>query len=116
MMPFPLAGSRVYIVLSVFAFLYFLIVYYLPLYFQVIDGVSVAMNGVQNLPLMLGVTVSMVASGAYISVTGIAAAILVFRTALLRTEQALGGRIGKSPLDTLRQAVKMENFYSGGAV
>ncbi|KAI4279705.1 MAG: hypothetical protein L6R35_006038 [Caloplaca aegaea] len=86
MLPFRLAGNRVYIVSSVFAFFfsgaYFLIIYYLPLYFQVIDGVSAAMSGVRNLPLILAVTVSMIASGAYISVTGIAAPILVVGTAL----------------------------------
>ncbi|KAL8650558.1 MAG: hypothetical protein Q9210_003750 [Variospora velana] len=86
MLPFRLAGNRVYIVSSVFAFFfsgaYFLIIYYLPLYFQVIDGVSAAMSGARNLPLILAVTVSMIASGAYISVTGIAAPILVVGTAL----------------------------------
>lgn len=86
MVPFRLAGTRVYIVSSVFAFFfsgaYFLIIYYLPLYFQVIDGVSAAMSGVRNLPLILAVTVSMIASGAYISVTGIAAPILIVGTAL----------------------------------
>lgn len=40
------------------------------------------MSGVRNLPLILAVTVSMIASGAYISVTGIAAPILVVGTAL----------------------------------
>lgn len=70
-----------------------------PLYFQVIDGVSAAMNGVRNLPLILAVTVSRFPCGAYISVTGIAAPILVFGGGW----QALGGRIGKSPLDMLRQ-------------
>ncbi|KAL8972380.1 MAG: hypothetical protein Q9183_000582 [Haloplaca sp. 2 TL-2023] len=86
MVPFRLAGTRVYIVSSVFAFFfsgaYFLIIYYLPLYFQMIDGVSAAISGVRNLPLILAVTVSMIASGAYISVTGIAAPILVVGTAL----------------------------------
>ncbi|KAL8929200.1 MAG: hypothetical protein Q9208_001283 [Pyrenodesmia sp. 3 TL-2023] len=86
MVPYRLARTRVYIVSSVFAFFfsgaYFLIIYYLPLYFQVIDGVSAAMSGVRNLPLILAVTVSMIASGAYISVTGIAAPILVVGTAL----------------------------------
>jgi hypothetical protein len=86
MMPFRLVKSRVYIVSSVFAFFfsdaYFLIIYYLPLDFQVIDGVSAAMSGVRNLPLILTVTISMIASGAYISLTGIAAPILVLDTAL----------------------------------
>lgn len=86
MVPFRLAGQRVYIVPSVYAFFfsgaYFLIIYYLPLYFQVIDGVSAAMSGVRNLPLILAVTVSMIASGAFISKTGIVAPILIVGTAL----------------------------------
>lgn len=86
MVPFRLARHRVYIVSSVFAFFfsgaYFLIIYYLPIYFQSIDNVSAAMSGVRNLPLILAVTVSMLASGAYISVTGIAAPIIVAGTAL----------------------------------
>lgn len=86
MVPFRLAGNRTYIVPTVFAFFfsgaYFLLIYYLPLYFQVIDGVSAAMSGVRNLPLILAVPVSMLASGGYISATGIAAPITVAGTAL----------------------------------
>ncbi len=86
MVPYRLAGQRVYLVPSVFAFFfsgaYFLIIYFLPLYFQSIDNVSAAMSGVRNLPLILTVTISMLASGAYISITGIAAPITVVGTAL----------------------------------
>ena len=86
MVPFRLAGRRTYMVPSVFAFFfsgaYFLIIYFLPLYFQSVDNVSAAMSGVRNLPLILTVTVSMLASGAYISITGIAAPITVVGTAL----------------------------------
>lgn len=86
MVPFRLARDRVYLVSSVFAFFfsgaYFLIIYYLPIYFQVIDNVSPEMSGVRNLPLILTVTISMLASGAYISTTGIAAPIIVVGTAI----------------------------------
>lgn len=86
MVPYRLAGQRGYIVPSVFAFFfsgaYFLIIYFLPIYFQSIDNVSAALSGVRNLPLILTVTVSMLASGAYISITGIAAPITVAGTAL----------------------------------
>ena len=86
MVPFRLAKDRVYLVSSVFAFFfsgaYFLIIYYLPIYFQAIDNVSPAMSGVRNLPLILAVTISMLTSGAYISITGIAAPIMVVGTAL----------------------------------
>lgn len=85
MVPFRLAKDRVYLVPPVFAFFfsgaYFLIIYYLPIYFQVIDNVSPEISGVRNLPLILAVTVSMLAAGAYVSVTGIAAPIIVVGTA-----------------------------------
>lgn len=86
MVPFRLAGQRVYLVSSVFAFFfsgaYFLLIYYLPIYFQSIDNVTPEMSGVRNLPLILAVTISMLASGAYISTTGIAAPITVVGTAI----------------------------------
>ena len=86
MVPFRLAKQRVYLVMSAFAFFfsgaYFLIIYYLPIYFQSIDNVSPAISGVRNLPLILAVTVSMLSSGAYISKTGIAAPIIVAGTAI----------------------------------
>ena len=86
MVPYRLAGDRVYLVSSAYAFFfsgaYFLIIYYLPIYFQSIDNVSPEMSGVRNLPLILAVTISMLASGAYISTTGIAAPIAVVGTAM----------------------------------
>ncbi|RFU31415.1 hypothetical protein B7463_g4900, partial [Scytalidium lignicola] len=86
MVPFRLAGQRVYLVASLYAFFfsgaYFLNIYYLPIYFQSIDNVSPEMSGVRNLPLILSVTISMLASGAYISVTGVAAPLIVAGTAI----------------------------------
>ena len=86
MVPYRLAKQRGFLVPSVFAFFfsgaYFLIIYFLPIYFQAVDNVSAAMSGVRNLPLILTVTISMLSSGAYISVTGIAAPITVVGTAL----------------------------------
>ena len=49
---------------------YFLVLYFLPLYFQVIDNVSPIQSGVRNLPLILGITLATVASGIGITVTG----------------------------------------------
>jgi MFS transporter, DHA2 family, glioxin efflux transporter len=86
MIPFRLAGKRVYLVSSVFACFFsgafFVIVYYLPVYFQSIDGVSAAMSGVRNLPLIIAVTISMIGSGVYISITGIAAPVIVAGSAI----------------------------------
>jgi len=49
---------------------YFLVLYFLPLYFQVIDNVSPIQSGVRNLPLILAITIATVASGIGITVTG----------------------------------------------
>ncbi|KAK3359670.1 major facilitator superfamily-domain-containing protein [Lasiosphaeria hispida] len=61
---------------SVYAFFfagaYFLIIYYLPIYFQSIDGTSPTMSGVRNLPLIIAVTISTIVSGAVVSKTGVA--------------------------------------------
>lgn len=66
---------------SIYAFLfagsYFVIIYYLPLYFQSIDNSSPTDSGVRNLPLILSVTVATIVAGAAISSTGIAAPIAV---------------------------------------
>jgi Na+/melibiose symporter-like transporter len=49
---------------------YFAAVYYIPIYFQSVDGTNPTMSGVRNLPLIIGVTFSTIASGIFISVTG----------------------------------------------
>ncbi|CAK7225441.1 hypothetical protein SBRCBS47491_005891 [Sporothrix bragantina] len=42
---------------------YFLIVYFLPVYFQSIDGVSPTASGVRNLPIIIAVTIATISSG-----------------------------------------------------
>jgi MFS family permease len=49
-------------------FLMFL--YYLPLYFQVVSGVTAAQSGVRNLPFILGIALATIISGIVITVTG----------------------------------------------
>lgn len=71
---------------SIFTFLfagsYFVIIYYLPIYFQSIDNSSPTESGVRNLPLILSVTVATIVAGAGISATGIAAPVAVVSAAL----------------------------------
>ncbi|TXC08892.1 hypothetical protein FocTR4_00004349 [Fusarium oxysporum f. sp. cubense] len=55
---------------------YFLAIYYLPIYFQSIDGTSPTTSGIPNLPLILTITIATISSGAFISMTGIAAPII----------------------------------------
>jgi MFS family permease len=61
---------------------YFLIVYYLPIYFQSIDNTSPTESGVRNLPLILAVTFGTIVSGIVISKTGVATPITVVGAAV----------------------------------
>ena len=49
---------------------WFTILYYLPIYFQVVSGVSASQSGVRNLPLIISVVLTTIVSGGLISVTG----------------------------------------------
>ena len=49
---------------------WFTILYYLPIYFQVVSGVSAAQSSVRNLPLIITVVLTTITSGSLISVTG----------------------------------------------
>ncbi|PKY03434.1 MFS general substrate transporter [Aspergillus campestris IBT 28561] len=49
---------------------FFLLVYYLPIYFQVVSGASAAQSGIRNLPLILAQSASTVISGVMLSKVG----------------------------------------------
>ncbi|KAF4635470.1 hypothetical protein G7Y89_g2615 [Cudoniella acicularis] len=49
---------------------FFLLLYYLPIYFQVVSGVSAAQSGIRNLPLIIAVVLSTITSGSMISANG----------------------------------------------
>ena len=51
--------------------MFLLLMYYLPIYFQVVSGVSASKSGVRNLPYILGVALMTIVSGVGITVTGI---------------------------------------------
>lgn len=74
MVPPRLFKQRANWVMSAIAFLiggsFFVIIYYIPIYFQSIHGVSPIMSGVRNLPMIIAVTIGTVASGAIVSITG----------------------------------------------
>ena len=72
---------------------YFLVIYYLPIYFQSVYNASPLMSGVYNLPLILSVTVAMIASGIFITGTGLAVSVKVFGAVI--------AIIGAGPLFTL---------------
>ncbi|KAE9375543.1 putative HC-toxin efflux carrier [Stipitochalara longipes BDJ] len=49
---------------------FFLFLYYLPIYFQVVSGVSASQSGIRNLPLILACTLATIFSGGLISAFG----------------------------------------------
>ncbi|KAG9233832.1 putative HC-toxin efflux carrier [Amylocarpus encephaloides] len=49
---------------------FFLLLYYLPIYFQVVSGVSASQSGIRNLPLILGTVLATIVSGGVITMTG----------------------------------------------
>ncbi|VUC21371.1 unnamed protein product [Clonostachys rosea] len=74
MVPPRLAKERTNYVMSAFAFVFaggfFAAIYYIPIYFQSVHGTSPTMSGVRNLPMIIAVTISTIASGALVSATG----------------------------------------------
>lgn len=61
---------------------FFLLLYYLPIYFQVVSGVTASQSGVRNLPLILGNTISSIISGVMISMYGHFAPFLILGASL----------------------------------
>lgn len=49
---------------------FFIMLYFLPIYFQVVSGVSASQSGIRNLPLIIAVVIATIASGGVISATG----------------------------------------------
>jgi len=76
-----LIKDRTMYISSFYAFFYaggyFVLVYYLPIYFQSVDGTSPTQSGVRNLPLIIAVTIATIASGGFIAATGIYTPVLV---------------------------------------
>lgn len=66
-----------------FAGAYFVSLYYLPIYFQSVDGISPVASGVRNLPLIIAVTIGTIGSGGFITSTGIATPLMVLGSVLV---------------------------------
>ena len=49
---------------------FFILIYYLPIYFQSIDGVSPSSSGVRNLPFIIGIAIFSIVSGGLITMYG----------------------------------------------
>ena len=75
-----LALMSVYILFNAASF--FILIYYLPIYFQSIDDVSAAESGVHNLPFILGIAIFTIGSGMFVTVTGHYAGMMVVGSVL----------------------------------
>jgi MFS family permease len=82
--PPRLFSQRTTLVCAFFAFFFagsfFTVIYYLPIYFQSIHGVSPIQSGVRNLPLIIGVTIASIVSGGIVSKTGRPVPVLLIGT------------------------------------
>ena len=65
-----------------FAGSFFTLLYYLPIYFQSVDNFSASQSGVNNIPLVLGISLLTVLSGAIISKVGYYVPFLLVGSAL----------------------------------
>ena len=88
-----LLKNRTILVVSIFTFFFagafFMLLYYLPIYFQSVDGVSAADSGVRNLPLVLGASIFSIISGGLISYTEHFVPILILGSALTTVSAGL---------------------------
>ena len=61
---------------------FFILIYYLPIYFQSIDGVSAADSGIRNLPFIIGIALFTVFAGFFTTFTGHYVGIMVLGSVL----------------------------------
>lgn len=85
-MPLRLLSQRHIAAGSAFAFLfagsYYLVIYWLPVYFQSVGGANPIMSGVYTLPLILTATIAVVSAGLFITKTGLATPVQVASAAV----------------------------------
>ncbi|KAH8808033.1 major facilitator superfamily domain-containing protein [Xylogone sp. PMI_703] len=62
---------------------FFLLLYYMPIYFQVVDGVSASQSGVRNLAMILATTIATIASGILITAFGHFVPLMILGAVLL---------------------------------
>ena len=83
---FRLLKSRTTLAMSSFVFIisgtFFVMLYYLPIYFQSTRNVSASRSGIDNLPLVLGAAIFSILSGGLITVYGHYVPIMIFGSAV----------------------------------
>ncbi|KAJ3496470.1 hypothetical protein NLG97_g2641 [Lecanicillium saksenae] len=69
-----LVKNRTLVVAMIYSFIFaggfFAAIYYIPVYFQSVHNASPTISGVRNLPFIIAVTISTIASGGIVSATG----------------------------------------------
>lgn len=60
----------------------FYTIYYLPIWFQAVQGVSAVQSGIRNLPLILSMTVGSILAGALVTITGYYVPFMILGSAL----------------------------------
>lgn len=62
---------------------FFLLVYYLPVWFQAVQGVSAVQSGIRNLPMLLAVVVASIFAGGLVTAIGYYAPFMIAGTVLM---------------------------------
>ncbi|KAK9778377.1 putative Efflux pump [Seiridium cardinale] len=62
---------------------FFLLVYYIPIWFQAVQGVSAVDSGIRNLPMLLSVVIASIFSGGLVTVLGYYAPFMIAGTILM---------------------------------
>ncbi|KAJ7735132.1 MFS multidrug transporter [Mycena maculata] len=76
---------------------FFVFVYYLPIWFQAIKGVSAVKSGIDNLPMILSVVIAMIVSGGATTAIGYYTPFMILSTVLMSVG---GGLITTFKVDT----------------
>lgn len=79
--PFPSTTQPLLMMFSAASF--FIVLYYLPVYFQSVGGVSAADSGVRNIPFIIGVGLFSILTGFFIGATGHYSGALVLGSMLI---------------------------------
>lgn len=62
---------------------FFVLVYYIPIWFQAVQGVSAVNSGIRNLPMLLAVVISSIFAGGMVSALGYYAPFMIIGTVLM---------------------------------
>jgi hypothetical protein len=85
--PFRIVSDRSVWAGSIYAFgtgsAFFILVYYLPIWFQAVQGISAVDSGIRNLPMLISVVLLSIASGGMVTAFGQYAPFMIIGTILM---------------------------------